>query len=689
MPLRSISKRWPDYYSQGALELTSAQDVQRFARFLDRYEDDGDGRQSAEDDEEDTDDSEDEEAYRSAESTPGTPARSSSPDSIRDCTPSPSAGPSRSHLRNLTLAIPPSELTESFPTQALAQILSSAHESITSLRLAHAESLLARDISLLRAIAHASSSLTHLTASELGPRACELLRNIECRLVEVELTFDDAWVAAVCGATPAGSDPHPTGAHQYAYVPALPNGKSTGLPTPAPTPATTPAATATSHVRTSLPLPDPLPLLAHSMETLRVLHASNAVFVAVTDTLRYPAVRELRLRLVGVPIVTALVHAFPGVQKLYVYTPYDGCAWSGAAPLPGIDATREANRTSQMYSSFSPMLRVCGFAPGLYAMGLTCPVEHLEVGNVAPRLWVGAGTAPGTKERKPTGFGAMIDISGGVGVNEAEMVRRIVADTRPPTVGFTLGRGWWAPKAYAALSASRKGRRDPENETEALRAMFDPGEEGSASGWAGVRALVVRVEEAGTWPAVTRDLGAMLTPLADSLTTFVLRWDRTSVPFDRVPPDEDEPQQTTSGPAWLRTEALARQLADDLPALRYVCAEVVRDAPALVSRTPSGGGTPRAPRSIWSADSAEAVSGALSLKGKSPLGSPALAANLKASFAAGPPRIAVERRFWRIERPVGGEEGKPGWLCLDALDKEMGARVLREEGLGFEDRVRY
>lgn len=93
---------------------------------------------------------------------------------------------------------------------------------------------------------------------------------------------------------------------------------------------------------------------------------------------------------------------------------------------------------------------------------------------------------------------------------------------------------------------------------------------------------------------------------------------------------------------------------------------------------------PRAPRSIWSADSAEAVSGAL--KGKSQLGSPALAA--KVSFAIGPPRIAFERRFWRIERPALGEEGKPP-LCLDALDKEMGTRVLRDEGLGFEGHVRY
>lgn len=49
--------------------------------------------------------------------------------------------------------------------------------------------------------------------------------------MEAELTFDDAWVAAVCGATPAGSDPHSTGAHQYVFVPALPNSKSAGIPT--------------------------------------------------------------------------------------------------------------------------------------------------------------------------------------------------------------------------------------------------------------------------------------------------------------------------------------------------------------------------------------------------------------------------------------------------------------------------
>lgn len=136
---------------------------------------------------------------------------------------------------------------------------------------------------------------------------------------------------------------------QYAFVPALPNGESSGWLTHAPTAATTAAATATSPVRTSYLAH---PSLALSTETLRVMRISNTVLVAVMGTLRYPAVREFRLRLVGVPIVTALVQALPGVQKIYVYTSYDGCVWCGAAPLSGIDATYMANRTSQMYSSF-------------------------------------------------------------------------------------------------------------------------------------------------------------------------------------------------------------------------------------------------------------------------------------------------------------------------------------------------
>ncbi len=82
------------------------------------------------------------------------------------------------------------------------------------------------------------------------------------------------------------------------------------------------------------------------METLRVLRAANAMFTAVMDILRYPAVREPLVRLIGVPIATVLVHASLGVQKMYVYTVYDGCVWSSAAPLTGIRATREANRTS-------------------------------------------------------------------------------------------------------------------------------------------------------------------------------------------------------------------------------------------------------------------------------------------------------------------------------------------------------
>lgn len=48
--------------------------------------------------------------------------------------------------------------------------------------------------------------------------------------------------------------------------------------------------------------------------------------------------------------MTALVQVSPDVRELYIYTPYNGWVRSSAAPLPGIDATREANRTRQMYS---------------------------------------------------------------------------------------------------------------------------------------------------------------------------------------------------------------------------------------------------------------------------------------------------------------------------------------------------
>lgn len=94
------------------------------------------------------------------------------------------------------------------------------------------------------------------------------------------------------------------------FVPALANGESSGWLTHPPTAATTAAATATSRVRTSYLAHPPL---APSTETLRVLRVSNTVLVAVTGTLRYPAVREFRLRLVSVSIVTALVPASSGV----------------------------------------------------------------------------------------------------------------------------------------------------------------------------------------------------------------------------------------------------------------------------------------------------------------------------------------------------------------------------------------
>ncbi|KAI0633206.1 hypothetical protein C8Q77DRAFT_1158607 [Trametes polyzona] len=794
MPKPSTTRPWPhhDPDSDGAVYLASPEDVLRYASLLHRYDSDlaqsrSHTRHPSSTDEDEDEDEDEGDDFLSAGSSP--PSRSSSPESTTaPSSPSrpphadahPSASAHTSSIRSLTLNIPPPALTPAFPTSALVRILAAARASgaLTHVYLAYTESLLAHDPSIDRALALALARTTHLRASRLGPRACAFLRDLQCRLEDAELDFDEQWAAEVCGAAPPpATSPSPEQlSQQGAFVPSLPNGDSSGLPTPAPTPATTPAATATaypsspsrprSHRHTSSQsnaytgdvLPDPVPLLAHSMRTLRVLRASGAVLATVADTVRYPAVRALRLRLVGVPIVTPLVHAFPAVQDVYIYTPYDGCGVRAAVPalpssthapgpahpavaqggerdgwtiaLPPIDATREANRTSQMYSSFPPLARVSGFAPGLYALGLTCPIAHLEIGNVAPRLWLGAGSPDRERERererKRSGSNAIPPLAGGV--NEAEMVRRVVADTTPSTLGFTLGRGWWAYRHLQRIHLSGHRRRgEAASETEALRVLFDPGEEGSADGWAGVKTLAVRVEEAGTWADVTRDLAALLAPLASTLTTFVLRWDRTSVPFDRVLPDDndydgrtplnDADASLSSNAAPIpRIEAFARKLAEDLPALRYVCAEVVRDAPAPALRTPppshtsttstsaQGSGSPplssspRSPESIWSAEAQNAVA---SLSSTIPSASKehAPTADLDVRFATGPPRITSERRFWRVERTLPaamGEGGavamagaKPWMMCLDPLDAEMGARVLREEGLAFEDPVRY
>ncbi|KAH9851163.1 hypothetical protein C2E23DRAFT_831161 [Lenzites betulinus] len=706
MPLPSSSRPWNAPETDGTIALCSSSDVQRLVTFWDRDSAARDGSETGDDADADGDSDEDTDSSEGYLSARSVPSRSSSP-----------VSPASSPRATRPETPPP-------PTRRL--------------RLAV---LLTHSPALTRALARALSRLTHLTASGLGPRACAFLRDLPCSLHAAQLAFDETWVSSVCGAapTPSNADSTYSSANTSActLVPALPNGDSSGLPTPAPSPATTPAATATYHRGVYLHarahsqgdagiLPDPVSLLAHSMRTLRVLHASDVVLATVADTVRYPALRELRLRLVGVPIVTPLVHAFPALQELYVYTPYDGCGARAAAPstsgsqtglglglgittdaardgksklkrrgktevlaqtqspqpspppLPLLDATCEANRTSQMYSSFPPLARVSGFAPGLYALGLTCPVAHLEVGNVAPRLWLGAGDGASLDkdwERRHAWWGAMPP----GGLNEAEMVRRVVADTTPTRIGLTLGRGWWAPNA-------------PAHETAALRTMFDAGEEeGAPTGWAGVKALVVRIEEAGTWPAVTRDLAAMLKPLARTLVTLVLCWDRTSVPFARVPAEDayhHPPSSASDARAapTSRLEAFVALLAEEMPALRYVCAEVVRDAPPPAPPPPRDDGSspcePQlsradAPASIWSAAAQNGVAEAVarSPPPTSPSHAPAL---------GGAPQVSCERRFWRVDRAHDAR-----WLCLDELGEGAGARVMREEGLAFADGVRY
>ncbi|RDX40580.1 hypothetical protein OH76DRAFT_1490161 [Lentinus brumalis] len=587
----------------------------------DRIDDDGDLHRD-DDDEASTDDSGEE--FHSV-------ASGSSPSSPSPVPPKPA--PLRT--RRLALYIPPSELLDDFPTTSLLFILTVATTSLAHLHIAYAESLLAHDPRIPRAFT-ALSSLTHLVLSELGPTGCESVRALRATLEHVEVDFDDAWVESVICASFA---------------------KPGNTPTSASAPAPTPAAPTV--------LPDPVPLLVHSMSTLRTLRASNAIIVTVADKLRYPSVRTLALRLAGVPTVTPLVHAFPGVAELYVYTPFDGCGARAPVtlpprtqpqspvppmghhrngkrrvrpPLPDIHATREANLSSQLYSSFPPLACVRGFAPGLYALGLSCAVKRLEIGSLSP----------------PS-----------LGGQEAAAVRRLLADTMPSSVSLSLGRGWWASERRKERTRGRE---------RGLRTIFGSASSGdaNAAAWSGVSELVVRVEEPGKWTDVTHDLAAMLLPLANTLTTFVLHWDRTSVPFDRTSSDDDMddyefPAASSStslssasaplSPSGSRTERFARQIAEQMPALRYLLLEIVHDRrrppyqfnfasppPSLVDCT----GTSNTPAAGMSEDGLR----------------------------------RYERRFWRVDR-------SEGWLCLDPLSEPAARKLMEAEGLTFEDRVRY
>ncbi|KAI0673306.1 hypothetical protein C8Q78DRAFT_1077567 [Trametes maxima] len=674
-------------------------------------EDDGSDDGDSADDDESSSDDEDDDGYKSAGSgtVPTSPTEPSSPTSAP---PSPIAPlrrhppPHPSRLRSLTIALPPPALVppsssasatpppgqaSPVPTHALAAILTACTTSLTHLSLSHTEALLALDPTpaatspLARALARLSA-LTHLSLSDVGPLGCALLRSLTCELEEVEVHFDDAWAARAIYPTLAfdvGTGSASVSLAAGTLVPALPDGEPSGLPSPAT--ATVHAGLPHPHAAHSL-LPDPIPLLAHSARTLRILRASNAALASVEDVLRYPTVRTLSLRLAGAPALAPLVHAFPAVRDLYVYTPFDGFGVQVKGGVNGedaLEATRAANRAAQVYSAFAPLERVRGFARGLYALGLACPVKHLEVGAVEPPFGFGLGL--GLRREKGKGRERSMD--------EAEMVRLVLADTRPARVGVTLGGGWWA--ADEAFTLGTSAREEKNRAKNALRTLFDPGEDGSACpGWNGVKELVVRIGEAGRWRDVTRDVSAMLRPLSSVLSTFVLRWDRMSVPFDRLPPEDsddpgDFPEDTRHHPppsgslpsasmpashtSDLRTERFARRLAEDIPALRYISFELMCDTPPTVC---DGGAPPPSSRSTWPTRACQSDP---TLPRPSSLAEPRADAWLEA-----PPLPTTHRYFWRVDR-----EGDGRWLCLDWLGEARGRKVLGAAGLAFEDGVRY
>ena len=161
----------------------------------------------------------------------------------------------------------------------------------------------------------------------------------------------------------------------------------------------------------------------------------------------------------------------------------------------------------------------------------------------------------------------------------------------------------------------------------------------------------------------------MLLPLTSTLTTFVLHWDRTSVPFDRIPhedgyddPNGDvsmysdnhgQPRPNPNSPS--RIEVFARRIGEQNPSLRYALLKILHDdsgRPLLP--------TPKAAMP-WSI--------------RSPPPTPMLTSQQLAA-------PLCESRFFRIER-------SQGWLCLDTLPAGVAERVMAVGGLSFTDRVRY
>ena len=129
--------------------------------------------------------------------------------------------------------------------------------------------------------------------------------------------------------------------------------------------------------------------------------------------------------------------------------------------------------------------------------------------------------------------------------------------------------------------------------------------------------------------------------------TFILHWNRTSISFDRVLPD-DGLEDLLQDPALSRTrtsraETFAHRVAAQMPFLRYMFIELVHDAPPPHPTRP-----PHAAKPFW--------------------------------IPTGTRR--VERRYWRVDCSEGP-------LCLDPPGEPATRQVLDAEGLAFEHRVRY
>ncbi|KAI9058587.1 hypothetical protein FKP32DRAFT_1580972 [Trametes sanguinea] len=136
----------------------------------------------------------------------------------------------------------------------------------------------------------------------------------------------------------------------------------------------------------------PLDLLAHSSSTLKTLVISGSWYGLEQTAPRaapvYPRMQRLTVTGAPPPPTVVLVRAFPNLTHLCVRAGHDSYLDHPATShttLAKFDARRASNYATTRKSrpvSWDKLEEVAGCACDLFALGLTCPVENIELSHV-------------------------------------------------------------------------------------------------------------------------------------------------------------------------------------------------------------------------------------------------------------------------------------------------------------------